>query len=374
MALYFTASVLPRFQLLDEMLHLDLAELLKDEPLKQAVVAIARAHLDLDSHVTSKDAVVVRRSARLTAIHSLRRQLENGLDSIERAQKLFTVNVLLCMLDGMVEPSDEQPTASLWHLKGGYAMLEHWANMPLALIAGNGFSAHLMSVFATMDLVHALLSGDKPFCDALVWHMFAGVQAWWGRLPSGDRFLSLLKTFSEMAYLGHLVCSNLPQDVGLELAQRCLPSIELALDSACGYPKTASATLDLPSKNWQTFCYLYGVTGEIYVLRALKLHQTDDSEVQDAVRRGTALLVGDFALPGMMAHCIILPILVLGAHAVRIEDQNRVLRSLTPSISYLSFGSLTIMKEWLREVWQRANTETNWWETFDTVSERVFLF
>jgi hypothetical protein len=369
MALYFSNAILPRFQLLDEGISLNPEEILGSTPLKQAVIAVSRAHLDISSHATSKDAIAVRNGARLTAIHGLRKELQDRTSSFQTAKRLFIVNVLLCMLDGMVAPSEDQPEATVLHLKGGYAMLSHWSTMPMALIAQGGLPAHLLSVFATMDLVHALLSGDKPFFDALTWNMFAGVLGWWGNLPPGDRFLTLFKSLSEMATLGHLVSSTLPQEVGLELARRCLPDIEATIYNSSATNETSL----VPHAHWHTFCHLYELTAKIYLRRALQCKPVDDIDVQDATKKGVSLLVGEFALPGMMAHCIVLPLLVLGAHTLQEDEQRIVLDSLAPTASYLSFGSLSTMQSFLLNLWSR-DTTTGWWDTFRPISDKVFLF
>lgn len=54
------------------------------------------------------------------------------------------------MLDGMIEPEHDL-NASMFHLKGGCAMLTRWPNTLSNMLNEKGFRAHLLSVFATME-------------------------------------------------------------------------------------------------------------------------------------------------------------------------------------------------------------------------------
>lgn len=352
---------------------LDLEAVMQDRPLQQAIVALAQAHKDVFSHATSKNALVSRRQARHSAIHVLRERLAADFDAPTTAQQLFPANVLLCMLDGMVEPT-EQENASLYHLKGGYALIQENANLPTNMLKSGGLQAHLLSVFATIDLVHALLSGEKPYFDPLIWYMFSYTPSWFGRLDQNDRFLALLKTFSEMASLGQIVASELPSDDGFILVQRCLPSIETALAS---HAQAASLVTHpaIPAEHWQRFCVLYELTAKIYMYRALRRLSINHELVQVATRKGVECLI-DENLPGMLAHCVIFPILVIGAHCMHTQDRRAIIEAIAPSKDYLSFGNLQIMTDLLQAMWSQPgqDLQADWWQCFQPVAGKVFLF
>jgi hypothetical protein len=372
--LYFANAVLPRFQLMEETLPLDLEAVMHDHPLQQAILAVAQAHYDTFSHATSNNSILSRRRARHSAIHILRERLELGSDAATTAQQLFPVNVLLCMLDGMIEPR-EQENASVYHLKGGYALIQGSSNLPANMLKSGGLHAHLLSVFATIDLVHALLSGDKPYFDPFIWFMFSDTPVWFGRLDRNDRFLALLKTFSEMASLGHTVASQLPSDDGLRLVEKCIPSIEAAFALQAQSEKSPTTNPAIPPDHWRRFCVLYELSATIYMHRALRNCSIDDEPVQVATRKGVENLV-DGALPGMLAHCVIFPILVIGAHCMHTQDRRAILEAISPSKDYLSFGNLQIMTELLQNMWSKPglDMQANWWECFQPVAEKVFLF
>jgi hypothetical protein len=359
---------------MEETLPLDLEAIMHDEPLQQAIFAVARAHFDTFAHATSNNSLVSRRRARYSAIHMLRERLELGLDATTTAQQLFPVNVLLCMLDGMIEPSEEA-NASVYHLRGGYALIQGNANIPAQMLSRGGLPAHLLSVFATMDLVHALLSGEKPYFDPFIWYMFSDTQVWFGNLAHNDRFLALLKTFSEMASLGHTVASQLPSVDGLRLVERCLPPIQSALASQSQGERSSTSGPAIPREHWRKFCALYELTATIYMHRALRMLPIDDELVQIATRRGVECLV-DESLPGMLAHCVIFPILVIGAHAVHTQDRRAILQAISPSKDYLSFGNLQVMTDLLENMWSKPGPDmrANWWQCFQPLSGNVFLF
>ena len=359
---------------MEETLPLDLEAIMHDEPLQQAIFAVAQAHFDTFAHATSNNSLVSRRRARYSAIHMLRERLELGLDATTTAQRLFPVNVLLCMLDGMIEPSEEA-NASVYHLRGGYALIQENATIPAQMLSRGGLPAHLLSVFATMDLVHALLSGEKPYFDPFIWYMFSDTQVWFGRLGRNDRFLALLKTFSEMASLGQTVASQLPSDDGLRLVERCLPSIQSALASQSQGERSSTPGPAIPPEHWKKFCALYELTATIYMHRALRMLPIDDESVQIATRRGVECLV-DETLPGMLAHCVIFPILVIGVHAVHTQDRRAILQAISPSKDYLSFGNLQVMTDLLQNMWSKPGPDmrANWWQCFQPLSGNVFLF
>lgn len=366
---YFQNAVLPRFQLSEDQLSADLDKLLRDVTFQRAISAVSRSHYSLLSKEDPQNTALVRSKTRHAAIASFRQRLQEGACSRKTVQELFSINVLLGVLDGMIEPTND-PNAARFHLSGGFAMLKRWTKTTANMLTEGGLSSHLISVFATMDLVHALLSGDKPFFESSIWPMFAGVTAWFGRLNHDDRFLVLLKAHAEMAALGNTVKIHLPDEDGVILVSKCLSPIESMLQpAACAPPPSINAQ---PS-DWAHFCSLYEIAGIIYYHRALRMRPVDDEGVQSATRVGVAKVV-DAVLPGMLAHCTILPMLVIGAHCLYPQDRRSILQALDPTASYLSFGNLPVMIDFLKCTWERGLMNVTWWGMFKDVAERIFLF
>lgn len=367
--LYFVNTVLPRFQIWDEPINWDVDKAKQQRVLCQTMTAVSQAHYVRYAKMDVYG--VLQQKARYAAIEAFRRVLEQGVHSEEAARLLFSINVLFCMLDGMIEPCDES-NASICHLRGGWAILHEWPHIPTKMLLDGGLEAHLLSIFATIDLVHALLSGKKPFFDSTTWKMFAGAQTWFGRLETGDRFLKILAALSEMARLGNIVHDNFPLDI-TGLIEKCLSPIEDMLKKGHVGNSSALEESDLQPCSWDVFCSIYELCAIIYLNRALRRRRADDEAVQDAARRGVETLVTR-ELPGMMRHCIIFPLLLIGSHCTRAQDCQEVRRVLSPSSSYLSFGNMQLMDEFLLSTWALQPLHETWWETFSTLSQQAFIF
>lgn len=370
--LYFDQAVLPRFQIQEGQVELDFDIVLQNGPLQKAILAVSQAHYTLTAKCEYEAHTSVRKTARQSALRSFRELLDSGIVSSSSAQQLFTVNVLLCILDGVIEPSDPS-NASVCHLRGGFAILDHWNGAAAQMLLQGGLTSHLLSVFATMDLVHALVSGDKPYFEPILWLMFADVQTWWGCLSAADPFLSLLKSFSEMASLGNMIFSGLPAKDSLALVEKCLPIFERNLVSNSNEKLGMDGFLSEDEQRWNIFCSIYKYCGIIYVQRALRLRPVNDKLVQLATCEGLRLITDDL-LPGMMSHCLIFPILVTGYHCTDKNSQDKLMNVLAQTASHLSFGSLPLMTDFLRESWKTDNTTSNWWECFAAISGQAFFF
>lgn len=368
---YFGSAVLPRFQIDDRLVKLDFDAVIQDQTLQQAILAVAEAHYALNSKSISTEVVLLRKKARFRAIESFRHLLDTEVFQESNAQQLFTINVLLCMLDGVIEPSDEC-NASICHLRGGFAILSKWRNTCAKMLVHGGMQAHLVSVFATMDLVHALLKGEKPFFESVTWLMFANTPTWFGSLTSGDPFLAILKAYSEVACLGHIIHNSANTKDSQKLVERCLPSIAPFFKVS---HQDVSDLLDAATSEryWTIFCLVYRICGLVYVERALRSKHIDDATVQSHARQGVEILAGNI-LPGMMSHCLVFPVLVIGSHCIHSQDRRAVLEALSPTCSFLSFGNLLLMQNFLRRHWSDLDVQATWWDCFESISDTAFLF
>lgn len=369
LVLYFSNAVIPRFQLAGPEILIDECALLRDPTLRPAVLAVSKAHHYFFSRSSTDHGRHSSEHARQLALTTFRHRLEFGVSCALTAQELLQVVILFCMLDGVIFPETES-NASIQHLKGGYSILDSWSLIVPNMVMEGGLQAHLVSIFVTMDLVHALLAGQRPYFAPTTWLMFGDVDAWWGRLACGDRFLTLLKGFSEIASLGHLVKSHLPGHSGTQLAEKCIPSIEAMLTWS---PVLQTSPTFASAADWEAFCSIYEIAATIYCHRALRGRSVSHEAVQGATRKGISKLMDD-QLPGMLAHCVVFPLLIIGSHCIRTQDRKAASEFLSPSTSYLSFGSLVLMTDLLQQIWSQSNVESTWWEMFEPVSNKTFLF
>lgn len=370
---YFTTAVWPRFQLAGQIISFDEDMLVHETALRDAVLAVAQAHhhllLKSEESAIARPAGQTRRQARQVALNRFRTRIECGVQSEEEASRLFQIVCMFCILDGMVYP-DDQGNASEQHLHGGFSMLRSWGSIPLKMLLAGGLQAHLLSIFATVDLVHSLLVGAKPFFEPTIWLMFADVQAWWGRLSSGDPFLAILKLHSEISFMGSIVYADLPNTDGARLVERCTEPVLSSLKA--GLPRSATPDFASP-EDWNTFCGLYEASSTIFINRALRNRPIDDEYVQRAVRNAISNLV-ERPLPDMMKHCLVFPLLVIGSHCLYSQDQRAVLSILSSSASYLAFGNMVVMMKLLQEIWSTNSMNASWWDMFRSISKNVFLF
>ncbi|KAM3421364.1 hypothetical protein BST61_g1761 [Cercospora zeina] len=369
---YFTNVVLPRYCLGDFVLSLDPNVLLQNDALQQAMLAMARAHYDMRAKYGS---ALARNRTRQSAIATFRKQLASSACEDAAAEDLFSTNILFCLLDGMIEPTEET-SASTLHLKGGFAILDRWGSIVPDMIAEGGIRSHLLSVFATLDLVHAILSGRKPHFEPTIYGKLANTEAWWGRVDPDDAIIWAAENLSRVAALASIVNDGI-QVYGVEAMRKRLSHLEIMLSAQLrahfagrdDIRERGSAEMD----DWTAFCALWDISARIFYERAIRLKPVEDATVQQYTKKA-AWMLGQDLFSGMLQHCIVLPLVIIGAHCVRREDQQMILRALSPTVSYLAFGCLPIMEQFLKTTWEKRNLEATWWEAFADIAEKTFLF
>lgn len=162
----------------------------------------------------------------------------------------------------------------------------------------------------------------------------------------------MLGAHSQMAVLGHFLKKGSGPS-----------SIE---DHLCSVERILSAPTSRCKTEWENFCSFYAISGSIYFHRVLCQKPIEDSAVQLITRRGVELLVQE-VLPGMMSHCVVLPMLVIGSHCINEHDRQVIREALSPSLSYLSFGNMPVMADFLRALWRKNDMQASWWEMFHDV-------
>lgn len=406
--LYFQYEIVDRFNLSPDLLLVDLHSVTRDPALLQCVTAVANAHrLFFMTRGSLEDAALAKKRARLEAIKLFRKQLLAQTPVVDgqtgsMVTDLFVTNVLLCILDGVIDPDDEG-AATYCHFRGGRAILSQWHFLDRLFQTKRGLSALMLSVFATMDLTYALLSGQKPYFPGSMWMNFAGCEAWWGTLPRGDPFLEIMSILSDLALLGHQARESgqalslhdlLPIQTALEQNGR-RTSLEVlhepSTSSSSSSPSSSSSTslppsppLSSPSStadetesldyetSWGIFCSAYRFTAQIYMYRALCNLEVTHPLVQQATAEGVRAISSGSRLAGKLSHCLLFPTLVVGSHCLE-ETQRRAIRaSFTATEAFLRFGSVRVMEGFLRGVWDGSNAD--WWSCFDTIARRAFLF
>jgi hypothetical protein len=125
--LYFEHELLPRFNLSNTIPRIDLKVLSSDPILLRSVVAVANAHAAYRS-ANQKALSLSKIQDRNDALRVFRKHLM-GTHTDEANNSLFIAKLLLCILDGIVEPITES-SATHHHLVEGKAILKQWKGMP----------------------------------------------------------------------------------------------------------------------------------------------------------------------------------------------------------------------------------------------------
>ncbi|OKL60439.1 hypothetical protein UA08_04321 [Talaromyces atroroseus] len=425
--LYFERIVVDRFNLSSKPVLIDLASVYKYPALRYSVTAVANAHQQLSHCSGRRDAFLSKRTTRLKAIHNFRMQLQSPYQQLLAQRRfvpldLFIVNVLLCILDGVIDPHDESAATHV-HYRGGRAILGQWKLLQHQLQRQKrGLPALIVSCFATMDLTYSLLTGEEQYFQHTAWAHFAGSDAWWGLLPDGDPFLDIMRILSRLAQLGHLARETTPETgaaaasfVGSEELESLSMALQgyssamdrqqqLALMQDEGFPfiitsSDSPLSIDLLSpmystdsafdnaQSWTIFCNAYRLAGLIYVYRVFRHFDATHQIVQQATNLGLRAIC-ESRLKGKLAHCLLFPALVIGAHCRTKTQQTAVLGAMRSTAAFLQFGSMRVMENFLQGVWARhslSETEVkseseseseseSWWECFEPISKKTFLF
>ncbi|KEQ94798.1 hypothetical protein AUEXF2481DRAFT_258487 [Aureobasidium subglaciale EXF-2481] len=368
--LYFAKEVLPRFSLMDDGPEVDPAWLITDSSIHQAVIAVANAHRLFRNHGVQEETLSQIKQARLTAIRSLRTRLQ---DSFNLSHAItFPSSVLLCMLDGIIEPQ-EDGLAAAFHLRGGRAILQYGNHMMEVSSVKSGPMSLFLSVYATMDLTYAILGGETPHLGPDIWLQLADSEAWWSGIKDDHAFVDIMALLAQLAQLGHDVRST-----GFPAPIRELLEIQLTL----GRTESRLESLATPASSpngcqsldaLTVFCSAYRASARIYMYRALCNLNISDLLVQESVQEGIYALQ-QAPLIGKLAHCLLFPCLMIGTHCITPDAQQTVLSSLEIAGDYLSFGSIKIMEGFLRDLWLAGDISTDFWTTMQPVSGKAFMF
>lgn len=373
--LYFENELLPRFNISNTVPTIDLTFLSRDPILTQSIVAVANAHQTYASGSTDENLSVARIQDRNNALRMFRKHLMAAHDE-DTNNSLFIANVLLCILDGIIEPISENSAATHHHLVGGKAILKHWGGVRDIFGQKEELPILMLSIFTTMDLTHALLIGDEPYLEPSSWVRYGNAEAWWGMVGPDDDFLQTMATFSTLATLGHGVRhrnNTVPIDT--------LLSIQMSLERQASASPQADDGTPMAAERlaWAAFCAVYRFTASVYLYRALSGLYIDHPLVQKAVADCMDVIAGA-DLTSKLHHCILFPLLVVGTLCMEEEQRVVIRRSIEQTSVYLSFESLRSFKVFLETRWGKLDAKSedymrsNWWWYFEEIAPSTCLF
>jgi hypothetical protein len=365
--MYFENELLPRFNLTNTVPFIDLKSLERDPVLLQSVIAVAHAHAAYrggDGNGSS----LQRIHSRNRALKAFREQLISPSD--ETTGSLFIANVLLCILDGIIEPVCDS-SATHHHLVGGKAILKQWAGAKSVFQLKHELPVLMLSIFATMDLTHSLLIGDAPYFQSSSWAEFGETESWWGSVKSDDDFLETMSILAQLADHG---ATTRMKTRTVEIGT--LFSIQGALEQQATRQKDVEKHTGHAA--WAAFCAVYRYAASVYLYRALSSLDVDHDLVQLAVS-GCIDIIAGRELPDTLQHCILFPLLVVASHCIVPEQRKVIRKSLETSSVYLSFESLRSLEGFLERRWSLLENspvalQLTWWEYFEEIANVSCLF
>ncbi|VEU19940.1 DEKNAAC100153 [Brettanomyces naardenensis] len=297
-------------------------------------------------------------------------------------EALLDACILMSTLDSVIDCTsfDIVPT----HLFGARAILNEIIKRDPSFLlrrrGGSPLTSRLISIFVTMDLVYCILTGESTTCIPQEgWSNLSGCDCWFGTVNSDDPFLKVMEALSFLTNSQLLMKSN-------NLRGSIMPALEqtfgLLMELSC--PTVASA--------WNIFVAGYADVGLIYYNRAILGANIDDEHVQSIVGKFiTRLNVGPQSPSRsggdiyLLDHCLLLPLLVIGAHCIQESQQMFIRRWVGRAI--LSFKNIDSLFEYFDKLWSvtrigpntdPATTEgirqMNWWNLFGEIAKKSIIF
>jgi hypothetical protein len=254
---------------------------------------------------------------------------------------------------------------------GGKAILKQWKGVRHVFQTKYELPILMLSIFATMDLTHAMLIGDDPYFDASSWPEFGDCKPWWGTVKPDDDFLETMAILSQLSTLGHEVRHfRGTAPIGILL------SIQNALEQQATRQEEVGQTKD--QKAWAAFCATYRLTASVYLYRALSALDVGHPLVQQAVS-DCMEVIGGHDLTDKLHHCILFPVLIVGSHCLDSAQRFAIRKSIAKTASYLSFEALRSLESFLEKRWDELDTsvvckQANWWMYFDEIANVTCLF
>ncbi|QPG76416.1 hypothetical protein FOA43_003805 [Brettanomyces nanus] len=314
---------------------------------------------------------------------------ENGATSksdLKDMEALLDACILMSILDSVIDCTNFNIVPT--HLFGARAILNEIVkrnpNFLRCLKTGSPLTARLFSLFATMDLIYCILSGESVTCmPQNGWFSLGDCDCWFGVIGSGDPYLQVMEALSFLTNSQLLLkTGNLPLSFMNDLEERF--SLLLKLST----PKVNSP--------WNLFVAGYADVGLVYYSRVILGAGIDDQQVQSTVSTFLSKLksvpesstAGDNA-SSILDHCLLFPLMVLGAHCVRQDQQGFVRKWIgraLPSLSFQNIGSLSV---YLDGQWaitsclsnpssDPANIQTvrqsTWWNLFADIAKKSIIF
>ncbi|OWB61276.1 hypothetical protein B5S29_g2164 [[Candida] boidinii] len=411
--LYFHKIIAPRLNALGQTFEVDLNLLCSNPLLNGLIKALSYSHLNvkLDSNFN-----IIEKSSlnRINAIKLFSNSLKKKNETPLSIEMLFTSCVLLCILDGIIEPKFSKNLSNsltINHLYGGRLILneiliKNQLNNSLNDTSNNIFINFdlsnmsdmyivMLSTFGTMDLTCCLLTGESPFFHPKFWYKFSNKNCWWGNVNKNDSFLEILEILTSLGKIGSNYRKNQKNQKFLlnSINEDNKNNFEFSMNNLFNYFERIQILRNEILNNyhlkseWERFTSTFIDVALLYLYRVLWNVQLNSNLIKDVVDQYIEKI--NMGLQNDLQHCTLFPNLIIGAHLINYSDNNNtsnfkskrkiIEKILTNSYNYLGFNNIDSLLNCLNKIWDKnekidENFNLDWFEMFHDIGETTFIF
>lgn len=340
-----------------------------------ATCVLADSHRWLQDGRNSRSILNVKR---LECLAALRREVDGCCDNDGAPlQTLLFAVLFLYFHDGFLECT--QPSASTSsHRDGVLAILDRLGGITAVMSKGQDPLHMLLSEFASTDLTTAMLQGRAPSFPSSIWEVVGKGAAWWGRDSFND--CSLSAVFQEISNMAFYLddTTNMRQLFSIEKIRTFEAALRptyapLAIEDLSSETTPDSpADKDTESATVYTLVRAFQHSALIYLYRAICGLPMHHPLVQQHTQ---SCLDGIFGIqrPSKILNCVVLPLLIAGAHA-QCPKQQRGVRAMTNLIyNEIRFASVQSVGTILDTIWETSHDGMSWKEMFEGLNPQAII-
>ncbi|KAK7216631.1 hypothetical protein V2G26_004634 [Clonostachys chloroleuca] len=340
---------------------------LEQRVLLLAICLIADRHRVLQD---GRNSLRVPQIKRVECLAAVRDQLNEFCASGKGPMVELLLSVLMLYFhDGYLECAEKSASTSS-HQAGVRAIIDKLGGGEAVLDIGPECLHMLVSEFASTDLTTTMLRGGLPYFSPGIWDRIEQRSAWWDREPLAQCSLaSVFGHISSMVHYHESINSGLE-----ELQPECIRQFEFSLTPSYathrgqdlyaseifGWDETAASA---EAVHAFSLIRSFQHAALIYLYRAICGLPARHPLVQQHVMPCLSSISG-IERPSRVLNCVILPLLIAGAHVQSIKDQKCVVNMVNSIYSEIKFASVQLVSNVLDSVWRLGSNDLSWFEMF----------
>lgn len=332
-----------------------------------------------DTHRVLQDGRNNRRAPqmkRLECLSAVRGELQ---ETCETAKPPSMTNLLMTVLllyfdAGYLDCTGSSGGASTAsHHAGVNAIINRLGGIGAVLDSGPAALHMLVSEFASTDLSRNILASGRPSFPPDTWDVIDRRSVWWTRDTVTQRSLaSVLRDVSGLAHHRADVLEGLR-----ELDPAAVAAFQEALMPTLAPQGTmaaaASGNVDLEAVDASYLVRSFQYLGLIFLCRAIYGLSVNHILVQQHVQNCLECIFS-IKKSAKVLNCIILPLLVAGAHSETAQARRNVSTILKSIHCGIKFASFLSVSDYLEYLWRRDSLENlSWDEMFSSLNPDALI-